>query len=134
MSVRRAVLDTNIFLSALMFSGPPEVLVRAARVGRIQLVTSPQILAELAMILKRKFAWFDEDVIEAVITVVRHADMVKPRQKLAILDDEPDNRILEYAVEGNADYIVSGDHHLLRLRRLGRIAILGASELLSKLR
>jgi putative PIN family toxin of toxin-antitoxin system len=127
-------LDTNIFLSALMFGGPPEVLVRAARAGRIQLVTSPQILAELAMILKKKFAWSGEDVVEAVIAVGRHADMVKPRQRLGVLDDEPDNRILECAVEGKADYIVSGDHHLLRLKRFGSIAILGASELLSKLR
>ena len=134
MSVPRAVLDTNIFLSALMFGGPPEVLVRAARAGRIQLVTSPQILAELAMILKKKFAWSGEDVVEAVIAVGRHADMVKPRQRLGVLDDEPDNRILECAVEGKADYIVSGDHHLLRLKRFGSIAILGASELLSKLR
>jgi predicted nucleic acid-binding protein len=60
--------------------------------------------------------------------------MVKPRQRLGVLDDEPDNRILECAVEGKADYIVSGDHHLLRLKRFGSIAILGASELLSKLR
>jgi len=127
-------LDTNIFLSALMFGGSPEVLVRAARAGRIQLFTSPQILAELAMILKKKFAWSGEDVVEAVIAVGRHADMVKPRQRLGVLDDEPDNRILECAVEGKADYIVSGDHHLLRLKRFGRIAILGASELLSKLR
>jgi len=127
-------LDTNIFLSALMFGGSPEVLVRAARAGRIQLFTSPQILAELAMILKKKFAWSGEDVVEAVIAVGRHADMVKPRQRLGVLDDEPDNRILECAVEGKADYIVSGDHHLLRLKRFGSIAILGASELLSKLR
>ena len=132
MSVPRAVLDTNIFLSALMFGGPPEALVRAARSGRIQLITSPQILAELAMILKKKFAWSDEDVVAAVIAVGRHADMVKPRQRLGVLDDEPDNRILECAVDGKADYIVSGDHHLLRLKRFGRIVILGASELLAR--
>ncbi len=116
-----------------MFGGPPEVLVRRARAGRIRVVTSPQILAELAMILKKKFAWSDEDIVEAIQAFGRHADLVKPRPRLSVLDDDPDNRILECAVEGKADYIVSGDHHLLRLKRFGGIAILGASELLKKL-
>jgi putative PIN family toxin of toxin-antitoxin system len=116
-----------------MFGGPPEVLVRAARAGRIRLVTSTQILAELAGILKKKFEWDDEDIGEAILAVGRHADLIKPKRKISVLADDPDNRILECAVEGKADYIVSGDRHLLRLKRFGGIAILGASELLSKL-
>jgi len=129
----RAVFDTNIFLSALMFGGPPEVLMRAARSGQIRLVTSPQILAEMASILKRKFEWADEDIFEAILAVSRRADLVNPKQKISVLDDDPDNRILECAVEGKADFIVSGDRHLLRLKRFGGTAILGASQLLSKL-
>jgi putative PIN family toxin of toxin-antitoxin system len=129
----RAVFDTNVFLSALMFGGPPEVLVRAARAGQIRLVISPQILAGLAGILKKKFEWDDEDIGEAILAVGRHADLVKPKRKISVLADDPDNRILECAVEGKADYIVSGDRQLLRLKRFGGIAILGASELLSKL-
>jgi putative PIN family toxin of toxin-antitoxin system len=130
----KAVFDTNIFLSALMFGGPPEILMRVARAGQIRPVTSPQILAELASILKKKFSWTDKDILEAILPIGRHADLVKPRQKISAIDDDPDNRILECAVEGKVDYIVSGDHHLLRLKHVAGMTILGAAELLTKIR
>jgi len=117
-----------------MFGGRPEVLLLAARGGQIRLVTSPQILAELAFILKDKFGWADEDILEAILAVGHHADLVKPRQKITVLDDDPDNRILECAVEGKADYIVSGDRHLLDLKNYAGIRILRASEAVSKLK
>jgi putative PIN family toxin of toxin-antitoxin system len=120
----RAVFDTNIFLSAILFGGPPEILLRAAPARQIQLVTSPQILAELALILRSKFRWPEEDIREAILAISRHAQVIKPSRKISILDDDPDNRVLECAVEANADYIVSGDRHLLRLKRFGGIAMI----------
>jgi putative PIN family toxin of toxin-antitoxin system len=107
---------------------------RSARAGNILLLTTPQILAALALILKNKFDWQDEDVRDAILAIGRHAEIVKPKQKISILADDPDNRILECAAEGGADDIVSGDHHLLRLKRFNGIPILGASELLAKIR
>jgi putative PIN family toxin of toxin-antitoxin system len=46
----------------------------------------------------------------------RHADLVKPGQNLAVLEDDADNRVLECAIDGRADFIISGNHHLLDLR------------------
>ena len=133
MSVRRVVFDTNIFLSAFTFGGKPEVAFEMARAGRIRLIVSASILAELASILRGKFAWDDEDVREALIVVGRHADLVKPGLRLRVLEDDADNRILECAVEGHADLIVSGDHHLLGLKEYGGIPIVRVSEFLAAL-
>ncbi|OGD20286.1 MAG: putative toxin-antitoxin system toxin component, PIN family [Candidatus Aminicenantes bacterium RBG_16_63_16] len=118
----------------MVFGGPPEILMQAVRARRIALFTSPQILAELASILGSKFRWTEEDIREAVLAIGRHAELVKPDLKISVLEDDGDNRILECAVEANADYIVSGDHHLLALKNFRRIKILRASDLAAKLR
>jgi uncharacterized protein len=131
LSIRRVVFDTNVFLSALTFGGKPEVVFEMARAGKIQLVVSPSILAELASLLKNKFAWDDEDVREALMVIGRHAELVKPGLRLRVLEDDADNRILECAVEGRADWIVSGDHHLLSLKEFRGIPIARVSDFLS---
>jgi putative PIN family toxin of toxin-antitoxin system len=131
LSGRRVVFDTNIYLSALTFGGKPEVVFEMARAGKIQLVVSPSILAELASILRGKFAWDDEDVREALMVVGRHAELVNPELRLRVLMDDADNRILECAVEGRADWIVLGDHHLLGLREFRGIPVVRVSEILS---
>ncbi len=130
MSGPRVVLDTNVFLSAFTFGGKPETVLEMARAGRIQLVVSTPILAELASILGGKFAWADGDIREALMVVGRHADLVKPEARLRVLEDDADNRILECAVEGHADWIVSGDRHLLNLREFRGIRIVRASDFL----
>lgn len=131
MSGRRVVFDTNVFLSSLTFGGEPEVLFEMARAGRIQLVVSTSILAELASILKRKFAWDDEDIRQALRVVGRHAELVKPVTRLRVLEDDADNRMLECAVEGHAEWIISGDHHLLSLKEFRGIPIVRVSDFLS---
>ena len=131
MSARRVVLDTNVFLSALTFGGKPEAVFEMARAGRIQLIVSASILAELASILENKFAWDAEDVREALMVVGRHAELVKPELRLQILEDDADNRILECAVAGQANWIVSGDHHLLDLKEFRGMPIVRVSDFLS---
>jgi len=88
---------------------------------------------ELASILKGKFWWDDEDVREALMIVGRHADLVKPGMRLRVLQDDADNRVLECAVEGRAEWILSGDHHLLGLKEFRGIQIVRVAEFLSKL-
>jgi putative PIN family toxin of toxin-antitoxin system len=127
----RVVFDTNIFLSAFTFGGNPEAAFEMVRAGRLQLVVSPAILAEVASILKNKFAWDDEDIREALMAVGRHAEFVKPEKRLRVLEDDADNRVLECAVEGRADWIISGDHYLLDMREFRGIAIVRVSDFLS---
>ena len=131
MSGRLVVFDTNIFLSAFTFGGNPEIVFEMVRAGRIQLIVSTSILAELALILKSKFDWDDEDIRQALRVIGRHAELVKPATRLRVLEDDADNRVLECAVEGRADLIISGDHHLLDLKEFRGIQIVRVSDFLS---
>ncbi|MEW5901358.1 MAG: putative toxin-antitoxin system toxin component, PIN family [Acidobacteriota bacterium] len=133
MSPTGVVFDTNILLSAFLFGGKPQALFEAVRSGKIELLTTPSILAEFASILGDKFSWEDKDVREALIVIGRHAELVKPKQKIALLEDDADNRVLECALEGSADFIISGDRHLLNLREFRGIPILRAAGFLAEL-
>lgn len=129
----RAVFDTNIFLSAFIFGGNPEKLFELARVKRVHLFTSPSILAEFADHLRDKFDWSEEDIVEAIKTVGYSSELVKPTQRIEVLEDAPDNRILECAVEAGVDFIISGDKHLLNLGEYQGIEIIAVAEFLSKM-
>jgi len=111
----RVVFDTNVLLSAIIFGGNPERLFDLARFGEIRLVTSPPILLEFAHILKEKFAWEDEDITQAIEAIGYSSEPVSPAMKLEVVSDDADNRILECALTGKADFIISGNHHLLDL-------------------
>ena len=126
----RVVADTNVFLSALLFGGPPEEIIGLARQGKVELLVSADILLELSAVLKTKFEWRDEEIADAVQTIGYCCTLVKPGVTIKEIADEPDNRVLECAVDGEADYIVSGDHHLLDLESYRGIRVLKARELL----
>lgn len=113
----RVVLDTNVLLSAFVFpGGAPEAVYRLALEGRIELLTSPALLAEFARVLTEKFGRDDHAVREAVEQVSSVATVVRPVERLEVIREDPDDdRVLEAAVEGNAETIVSGDRHLLQL-------------------
>jgi uncharacterized protein len=112
----RVVFDTNIYISAFITpGGRGEAAYLKALNGELELVASVPILTELARKLREKFHWDDEHVKAAVRHVAAAALVVKPVERLAILADEPDNRILECASEAGAELIVTGDRHLLEL-------------------
>lgn len=126
----RYVFDTNILVSAYGFGGRPAQLMRAAILGDIELVTSPPLLAELARVLADKME-FDVAHVEAVVGQLgRVADVIRPDTRISVIADEPDNRVLECAVAGSADAIVSGDGHLLELGEFRGIRILRAADVL----
>ena len=113
----KVVADTNILVSALIFpGGPPEGFYRLALEGRITLVTSPPLLAELGRVLTEKFGWQGERTEEALEQLIRLAEIVHPDQVITDIEADPaDNRVLEAAATGNVTAIVSGDQHLLAL-------------------
>ncbi len=120
----RVVFDTNVYISAFITpGGRGEAAYLAATGGEVELVVSVPILTELARKLKEKFHWDDEHIKAAIRHVATAATVVKPIERLAVLKDEPDNRILECATEAGAMLIVTGDRHLLDIRRYGGISI-----------
>lgn len=112
----RVVFDTNIYISAYITpGGRAETALLQAVHGEDTLFTSIPILTETARKLREKFKWDDEHITRAVRHAAAVATVVKPTVTLAVLADEPDNRILECALEAKAAVIVTGDRHLLEL-------------------
>jgi hypothetical protein len=129
--VTKTVLDTNVLVSAVIFGGKPDQILNLARAGKIQLFISSAILAEFAGVLLSKFRFSPEMAVAAVVEISSLATLVKPQPKIEIIkEDEADNRILECALTANADFIVSGDRHLLRMYSYRNIRILGLGEFL----
>ena len=127
----KVVFDTNVFISAFIVSGSrgEQALLLAHR-RTIALYTSVPILTETARVLREKFAQPEQDVTAALKIIGRAATIVRPVRKLTILEDAPDNRILECAVTVEADLIVTGDHDLLRLREFEGISIVRLADFL----
>jgi uncharacterized protein len=130
----RVVFDTNIYISALAIpGGNAEDAYLAAVHGTFQLYASVAILTEMARVLQEKFDWAEDKVREAVKAISQVAIVLRPRPTLHILDDEPDNRILECAIAAQAEFIVSGDRHLLALKHHADITMISLVDFLTKL-
>jgi len=128
----KAVADTNVYISAILFGGKSEEIRKLAREGEVELLISEPILAEIADVLKRKFNWFDWQISEVIRDIRSITTLITPAFTLSIIkEDEPDNRVLECAAEGKASYIVSGDeHHLQPLKEYEGIKILSPAQFL----
>jgi len=128
----KVVFDTNILVSALVFPGGrgEAALLRIAE-EKDQLVLSKPILDELLGILARKFSRDAEELARAAVLISELSLFVKPRQRLRVVRDDPDNRILECATAGRANAIVTGDRALLALREYRGVRILSLREYLA---
>jgi putative PIN family toxin of toxin-antitoxin system len=128
----KVVVDTNVYISAILFGGNSEEIRKLAREGKIELLISENIIAEIAGVLKRKFNWSDWQISEVIKDIKSITTLITPILTLsAIKKDEPDNRVLECAIEGKAEYIISGDvHHLQPLKEYQGIKILSPAQFL----
>lgn len=113
----RAVLDTNVLVSAFVFpGGAPEFVYRPVLEGSLTLVVSRPLLAELGRVLIGKLEWEASYAEQVLAQLLRVADLVEPQDHVDDIHDDPaDNHVLEAAAEGDAEVIVSGDRHLRRL-------------------
>ena len=127
----RVVFDTNVFVSAFVIPGSQgERAFLLARSRRFDLHTSVAILTETARVLRRKFGQEEDDVKQALRQISRAAVISKPTSRLRVVGDEADNRILECALAGQVDLVVTGDRHLLTLRRFEGIPIVRLADFL----
>jgi putative PIN family toxin of toxin-antitoxin system len=125
------VIDTNVVISALNFGGNPKAVLELARKNRIRNITSHFVINEVEKVLTQKFGWQMEVTREVLNDFQNFSQVVKPLETLAVISYPPDNRILECAVAGRADYIISGDHHLTDLKAYDRIKIVTPTEFLA---
>lgn len=127
----KVVFDTNILVSALVFpGGRGETALRRIVEEHDQLMLSKPILDELLGILARKFARDAEELAHVAVFLSELGVLVRPRRRLRVARDEPDNRILECAVAGRADVIVTGDKALLAIGACRNVRIISLREYL----
>ena len=132
----RVVLDTNVLISALAFPGskPDQILSRIRR-GEIDLFISSFILSELDRVLREKFRLTKKEAQDRVNAVSSIAHLVEPTERIQVVTaKDDDNRILECAIEAQADFLVTGDkEQLLPLGSLRDTRIISPSEFVNLL-
>ncbi|MDP2369430.1 putative toxin-antitoxin system toxin component, PIN family [Rhodoferax sp.] len=134
----RAVIDTNVLLSALLWGGTPHALLEQVRNGTVTLISSPALLAELARVIDRpKF-----DVILLRTNTSRAQTLAEVRLLAEVIDppplaqpvcrDKDDDAVLALTIAAQADIVISGDDDLLCLASFEGIPILMPAQALQK--
>ncbi len=131
----KVVFDTNVFISAFVIPGgkAEEAYLHAIK-GDFTLYSSVAILHETAQKLREKFGWEENKIARLLKTIAKTAIVIKTRPHLHLLADEPDNRIIECAMKAKAEFIVTGDKHLLSLKHFQDIDIISLSDFLEALK
>ena len=127
----KVVLDTNLIVSASINpKGPPGEILLAWRNNLFELIISPQIIEEMRRVLFsdkiKKYRFLSDKEIEALLSELQQIrGYVEPTITVNVIkEDPPDNRFLEAAIAGKADYIISGNTHLKDLKSYQEIQIL----------
>lgn len=129
----KVVFDTNILVSAVVFPGglAESALLRIIE-ERDHLFISKAILDELLGVLARKFSRDAEELARVAVVLSEMAVTVRPRGKLRVVKDDPDNRVLECALAGRAELIVTGDKELLALSKYRGVRIISLRDYLDQ--
>ncbi len=129
----KVVFDTNIFISAFVVpGGKAEAAYSHALRKDFTLYSSVAILTETAQKLREKFGWQQDKITSLLKAIAKVATVIKTEPRLHLLADEPDNRVLECAEATGADFIVTGDKHLLFLKRFQNSTVVRLSDFLKK--
>ena len=127
----RIVLDANIFISALISSqGNPAKILEKWQMRELEVVVSPAIIAEIERVtgyerLQKKYRRIREEREGLIDDLRNFATMVDPQQELSVVQaDDSDNRYIECAIESGANFVVTGDPHLLDIGEYQGIPIL----------
>jgi putative PIN family toxin of toxin-antitoxin system len=133
----RIVLDTNVLVSALVRSGKPRELIFRIVEGKVRVVLSKEILEEFMEVtddprIRRYIREGDRTAFLKVIGNI--ANMVRVKSKFKVVGEDPDDDVvLRTAYDGKADFIVSGDKHLLSLKEFRKIRIVTLAQMLEVL-
>jgi len=127
----KVVFDTNIFISAFVIpnSKAEQAIIKIIE-GSDTLLLSKEIVGEILSVLSTKFHRDREAISHVALYLSELARIVKPTRKIRLFKDDPDNRILECAVSGKADVIVTGDKEILKLGEYEGIRIISLKEYL----
>lgn len=125
----RVVLDTNIFISAIL-GGRLKVIIDEWKVGKFALIITDAIAREYLDVIQRpRFKIPPGEIVATTDYLLQIAEFVTPEEEISVIvADTSDNKFLEAAVAGKVNFIVSGDSHLLELKLFREIPIITARE------
>ena len=128
----RAVLDTNIFISAVL-GGRLGIIIDEWKAGKFKLIVTDGIAREYLDVINRpKFNIPQAEIIAVSDYLLQLGEFVTPAEEIHIIVADPtDNKFLEAATAGQVNFIVSGDNHLLELKSFREIPIITAKEFIS---
>jgi putative PIN family toxin of toxin-antitoxin system len=132
----KVVLDTNIYLSGLIFPGsPPAHILNLARELQFSVYASQFIIWEIRRVLIRKFGYEDKLADNILDEILKFIKIVQPRQKINLITaKKDDNLILACAAAAQADFLVTGDKkHILPLKKIAQTKIVSAAEFMKKI-
>jgi len=133
MKTNRIVFDTNVLVSALMFprSVPRQAFNLTYSTGKILASTVTTLELEEVLSRKKFEKYFSmEEHIQFVARFFADAEIIEIKEKITACRDRKDNKFLELAVNGKADYIITGDQDLLVLHPFQNIVIISVSDYL----
>jgi putative PIN family toxin of toxin-antitoxin system len=131
----RVVLDTNVVVSALLFTGTACEIVPLWQNGAITVLLSREILEEYLRVLSYPKFQLSQAEIKALIEeeLLPYVTVVKPKRRLNVVKRDPaDNKFIECAVAGRANVIVSGDKDLLSIGHYRRVRIQNPARFLAE--
>jgi hypothetical protein len=132
----RAIIDTNVFVSSF-FGGIPLKVIEYWFSGRLTLCVSKPILKEYFEVLSR-FEFDDNSILHRLMSAFeRNFNILfvnNPKEQPWIKEDPADNKFIACAIALKADYIVSGDAHLRKLKNIGKIKIVSPAEMIEFLK
>ncbi|UCH93152.1 MAG: putative toxin-antitoxin system toxin component, PIN family [Candidatus Aminicenantes bacterium] len=141
----KIVIDTNVVISGIFWKGPSNEILRLIETkDNLQFVQSPETYKELEEVIKRgKFAEIIkkrklniDTILESLVTICRFyhisTNTIEKAKREVSIEDADDLKFIELAIEAEADFIISGDPHLIKIRKYQNIKILKPREFLEK--
>jgi len=129
---RKVVFDTNILISGYLWKGSPRRAIDKVRCGEWIHLVSEETIEELIRVLAyAKFGLKPEEIEPIIRYLMAISEYVEVRSKIDLVKANPtDNVFLNLAIDGEAEVIVSGDHHLLDLKEFNDIPIISVRKFL----
>jgi len=130
----RVILDTNVFVSGVFFSGPPFRILEAWRDRRLQLIASQEILEEYQRVGETLAEQFPGVNLQPIIDLVTTNAEIFPNQVLpeSVCEDPDDDKFLACALISRCKMIVSGDRHLLKVSGFRGIKVVKPRQFISE--
>jgi putative PIN family toxin of toxin-antitoxin system len=126
----KIVCDTNVLISGVLFGGHARKILQLASRGVLINFLSPDILREVEDVLRRsRFGLRPDHVLEIVALFKDTFEIVIPSLRVqAVQSDPEDNHVIEAALEAGAEFIISGDNHLLKVKEWEGIRVLSPAQ------